>query len=411
MIGGGAVGLCIARSLLNRGSDVIVLERDVCGAAASQGNAGWITPGLSEPLAAPGAAAQALLWMLRRDSPFRVQPRLLLGIAPWLWRFWRSSRQGTFEDGLATLVELNSRTFALFEELEQDLDFEMHSDGLLFVARDRARLNAFDDVLAEMDRLGYSGSIERVDGDALAEIEPALVGGLAGAIRLCGERHVRPEDFVSRLAAELRARGGTIREHAEVRLESRQGQVVCRVDEDEEPAEVVIIAAGAWCAKLLGDLDLELPLQAAKGYSLTLEPGAIVPRLPLYLAEERLGVSPFRDHIRIAGTLELTGIDLRLDSRRIAALRVAAHRYLRPEVIREGGKPWTGLRPLLPDTIPAIGPISAFRNLYLATGHGTLGITLAPVTGELIADAVLTGGSNGNRRIGPDRIIQRRAKT
>jgi D-amino-acid dehydrogenase len=408
VIGGGAVGLCTARSLAIRGSDVVVLERGVCGAEASHGNAGWITPALSEPIAAPGAVAQALRWMMRVDSPFRLRPRLDSALASWLWRFWRSSGKKTFSSGLEALVRLNASTLVLFEELQQELGFEMHSDGLLFVARSRARIDAYARVLAEISRAGYQGSFELIEGEALREVEPALAGGLAGGVYVPDERHVRPEDFVATLAAGLRGRGVEIREQADVRLEADDGRVSCRLDDGEERPDAVVVAAGAWSATLLGGVGFRLPLQAAKGYSLTIEPGTVVPRRPLYLAEERLGVSPFRDHVRLAGMLELTGVDLRLDARRVDAVRAAATRYLRPDALSPGGEAWTGLRPLLPDTLPAIGVVPGYRNLYVATGHGTLGITLAPATAELLADMIGAGGAaNGDGRIRPDRFAQR----
>jgi D-amino-acid dehydrogenase len=138
-------------------------------------------------------------------------------------------------------------------------------------------------------------------------------------------------------------------------------------------------------------LDFSLPLQGAKGYGLTAERPSLAPQHALYLTEARVGVSPFDHAVRLAGTLELGSADLRLNSRRIGALRRAAALYLNPEALITTGKPWTGLRPLLPDGLPAIGPVPGWKSAFLATGHGLLGITLAPVTGELIADVVESG--------------------
>ena len=151
-----------------------------------------------------------------------------------------------------------------------------------------------------------------------------------------------------------------------------------------------MVAAGVATAALVRPLGFALPLQGAKGYGLTGEP-ALAPRLPLYLTEARVGVSPFDCAVRLAGTLELGSRDGAVDRRRVAALVHGATAYLRPEALVRDGEPWAGARPLLPDGLPAIGPVPGWANAHVATGHGMLGITLAPVTGEAVADAVTAG--------------------
>src|SRR5262249_39837142 len=137
VVGGGVIGLACAWYLRKGGAEVVVLERDAVGMATSRGNAGWVTPGLSNPLPAPGVTSQALRWMLRPDSPFLLRPRLDAGFAVWLWRFWRSCGRERYVAGMRAMLGLNARTLELYDGLAAEgIDFEMHSDGLLFLFLD-----------------------------------------------------------------------------------------------------------------------------------------------------------------------------------------------------------------------------------------------------------------------------------
>ncbi len=133
IVGGGVIGLACGWYLRREGASVVVLERDRCGEAASLGNAGWITPGLSNPIPAPGVTAQALRWMVKPDSPLLLRPRLDPAFAGWLWRFWRSAGRRQYVAGMRALLALNARTLELYDELRADgVEFESHADGLLF---------------------------------------------------------------------------------------------------------------------------------------------------------------------------------------------------------------------------------------------------------------------------------------
>ena len=387
------MGLCCARSLAQRGVDVVLVERDTCGRGASLGNAGWITPALSAPLPAPGVVRHALTWMARPDSPFWIRPRFDLHLGLWLWRFWRNSNRHRHLEGLRAMIAFAEPTFALYDELQRELGFEMHEGGLTFVVRDPRHIDEYVGLLDDATRAGYPANAQVVGPSELTDFEPALLPTLAGAVHLANERHVRPEDFTARLASHLRVRGVEVLEQANVteflvRSSSVRG---VRTQADEIAADAVVIAAGVWSRELAGMLGFALPLEGAKGYGITGARGSIVPKRALYLTEARLGVSPFDGGLRLAGTLEFAGIDLRVHARRVDALRRAAALYLRPEALLKGGEKWAGLRPLLPDGLPAVGQIPGWENVYLATGHGMLGITLAPATGEAIADTVMVG--------------------
>ena len=394
VVGGGVVGLCVAEALERRGAGVVVLDADRCGAAASAGNAGWITPGICDPLPAPGTMAQALRWMARPGSPLLVRPSLNPSFLRWSYAFWRSTTPRRWRAGMAALVALGDRALAAFDALaEAGVEFEMHTDGLLFVALSAEARDDELKLLRQQQALGYRGDFEPLDGAAVRAREPVLARSVAAGILAADERHVRPETLTAGLAAHLRARGVEVRERTGVAglAAGRPGWRLLLEDGGELRARRVVVAAGAASSLLLGPLGIDVPLEGAKGYSITEPSPSVRPRAPLYLLEAKLGVSPFAGGVRLAGTLELGARSLALSAPRLQALDDAAGRYLRGWRPSPDRHRWAGLRPLLPDGLPAIGPVPGRDGLFVATGHAMLGVTLAPATAEVLAPAVLEG--------------------
>jgi D-amino-acid dehydrogenase len=192
------------------------------------------------------------------------------------------------------------------------------------------------------------------------------------------------------LTEHLRAHGADLREHVRVeRIDRDGGGWAVRADGEVLRTERAVIAAGAQTGAVLAPLGVRLPLEGAKGYSVTDAAPPVRPRRPLYLLESKAGVSPYDGAVRIAGTLELGSRDVEVDARRLHALDHAGAKYLDGWYASVGRKDWAGMRPLLPDGLPAIGPVPGHPGLFAATGHAMLGVTLAPVTAELLAPAVL----------------------
>lgn len=391
IIGGGVIGLCCARALRKRGADVVLLERDTCGAGASRGNGGWVTPGLSAPIPAPGVMRQAAKWMLDRESPLLVRPRVDPTFLKWSYAFWRACSERTHRAGTAATLALAADCERRFDDLlAAGLDFEHYTEGLLFLVRDAAHLAEWQRAYEQLALLGFDGDVQLLDRAQLRATEPSVDAGVLGGLIGGRERHVRPESLTRALRDEL---GDIVQEGVTVtRLRGRDGGFRIEAADGFEVADRVVVAAGAWTSTLLQPLGVTLPLEAAKGYSVTAARGEGAPRRALYLTEAKVGVSPFRDAVRVAGTLELAGLDLRIDERRLAAVERAARTYLSgwrpgPERIR-----WAGLRPLAPDGVPIVGEVPGHEGLFVATGHGMLGITLAPSTGEALAPEVLGEG-------------------
>jgi D-amino-acid dehydrogenase len=391
VVGGGVIGLCTAYSLRRAGAEVVVVERDRCGQATSRGNAGWVTPGLSAPLPAPGVIPRSLLWMAKPDSPLLIRPRLRPGFLLWCWRFARSCSRARHRAGLEATLALNARTLELYDRMRADgVEFEMHADGLVFAALSERELAHEEAALDELRRAGYRGSTQTLDGDRLRALEPALSERVRGGFYAPAERHVRPETLMRGLAEALRRAGVETVEGAAVEgVERRNGGWRVRTPGRDLSAERVVVCAGVWSRSLLERLGVRLALEAAKGYSVTAAANGLRPRHPLYLLEAKLGCSPFEGAVRLAGTLELAGLELSLNRRRLEAITRAAASYLREWTPAGPELEWAGLRPLAPDGLPYIGRVPGTPGVYAATGHGMLGVTLGPATGEALVPLVL----------------------
>jgi D-amino-acid dehydrogenase len=384
VIGGGVIGLAVAWSLARRDAEVVVLERDRCGEGASAGNAGWVTPGLSAPIPAPGVMRQAAKWMLDAESPLLVRPLVDWDFLRWSLRFAQSCRATAHRSGTAATLALAGDTTSKFDLLrDEGVEFEMHADGLLYLVLDEAHLEAWLRAYEELEELGFDGDVEPLDRAGVAKLEPA-VGDVGAGLIARRERHVRPESLTAGLRADLERRGVAIEEGVHVRS-VRPGWHV-DTDEGTLDADAVVVAAGVWTRDLLRPLGIAVPLEAAKGYSVT-APGPPITR-PLYLTEAKVGASPFDGGLmRLAGTLELSGVDTDINARRLEAVVRAAAPYLGGWSPDGGRAEWAGLRPLAPDGVPIVG--EARPGLFVATGHAMLGITLAPATGEALAPTVL----------------------
>jgi D-amino-acid dehydrogenase len=259
------------------------------------------------------------------------------------------------------------------------------------VALDDAHVAEEWELLQQLASLGYAGRLDLLDGRAVRELEPALNGAVAGGVHAVEERHVQPGTLTAGLAAWLRANGGAVRDNVSVDGLTRNGSGwTVQTSAGPIDADRVVIAAGIWSAALLAMVGARIPLEAAKGYSVTMRTnGGAVPTHALMLQESKVGVSPFDGSLRLAGTLELAGEDLSLNRRRIDALVEAAGRYLDDFRPSAGGVEWAGLRQLLPDGLPVIGRVPGADGVTVATGHGMLGVTLAPATADALTPLVL----------------------
>ena len=392
VVGGGVIGLCTAHYLQKSGAEVVVIDRGAVGGGCSRGNAGWICPSICFPLPAPGLTLTSLRWLLRTDSPLYLKPSALPFLAPWLSSFRRHCNRRDFEQGSAALSALAADALELFAELHHEgICFEQRRDGLLMVFTGEAALQHEEKIL----RLtGYEDKTRTLTAAELIEAEPALGAEVVGGLLVEPEWHVRPESLCGGLSDSLRTRGVEILEQTEVhRVETEKDHAVAlETTHGSVEADAVVLATGAEAGRLSAQVGFPLPMQAGKGYSLTVDNPATSIGRPLYLVESKVTVTPLQGALRVGGTMELSGINQRIDPKRVKALARAAQRFL-PRVL-EGDRvtEWVGMRPLTPDGLPVIGPLPAVSNVFVASGHQMLGMTLAPSSGKALVSRLLGAG-------------------
>jgi glycine/D-amino acid oxidase-like deaminating enzyme len=306
--------------------------------------------------------------------------------------FLRHCTRRSSERGLAATALLSRDAFRYFDDMLADgLNVDLERRGLLLIGTSAASI---DGELAELGRLGehhIEVDITRLSAAECRDREPLIGRAVAGGIYVSTEGHLDPRQLTARLAALITSRGGSIRTGEPVTgFVSQGGRVTAVVAGTEVPVSSVVIAAGAHSVPVARMLGARLPMTAGKGYSFSVassqEPGA-----PMYLLETKAGVTPMAGRVRIAGTIEFSGLNRRLDPRRILALKLAARGYLPGLDWSQAAEEWTGMRPMCPDGLPVLDRVPGFGNAYLATGHSTLGITLAAVTGAHMASFVRDG--------------------
>jgi D-amino-acid dehydrogenase len=395
IIGGGVVGMCCAYELQRQGAEVVVLERGRIGEGASRGNTGWVCPSFTYPLPAPGIVGEGVRGMLR-GGPLVIHPSLDPTFVRWLLGFRRSCTRERWEHGVRALLALNARTIELFDAYAADgVEFELHRSGLVLVASTREGLESYVALFRELRAIGFSGAIEELAPDDACALEPSLARNrIAGGVHALVDRYVRPESLTGGLADWLVRKRVRIEDAVEVTGFAQAGDGVrIQTGDGQVDADRVVVAAGASSPPLLRSLGIRMPLVGARGYSVTLAGGETRPRHALYLAEAKVGISSYDDTVRIAGVFELGRAQATVDRGRLHAMVARIEPYFagwRPS----GEIPvleWAGLRPMTADGLPLIGRAPALRHVFVATGHGMLGVTLAPATAAALAPLVLEG--------------------
>jgi D-amino-acid dehydrogenase len=394
--GAGAVGLSCAYFLQRAGCEVTVLDAGPVGGGASWGNAGWVSPSLSAPIPGPAAVVTALRSIGKPDSPLWLAPQPDPAFALWGLSFLRHCTRASNERGLAATVLLSKDAFRFYDVMQADgLAVDLERRGLLFIARSAAELEA---ELAELSRAashGAAAGITRLSGDECRDRQPVIGPDVAGGVFVESDGHLDPRRLTAALAALVTSRGGTIRAGTPVRgFAVRDGRVaaVLAGAGEQIAADSVVIAAGALSVPVTRLLGARLPMTAGKGYSVSVACPEL-PEAPMYLVESRVGATPLTGRLRLAGTIEFSGLNSRLDRRRITSLTRAARAYFPALDWTDVAEEWTGMRPLCPDGLPVLDRVPGTANAYVATGHSTLGITLAAVTGAHMAEFVSTGSA------------------
>ena len=398
VIGSGLLGVSSAWFLARQGCDVTVVDR-LAGAAqgTSQANAGMLTPSMADPWNSPGIFWHLLQWLGREDAPFLLRPRALPAMFGWGLSFVAHSTPARQRASMDANLKLAAYSLATLRELRASLPlaYDQRALGTIKVFRDR---KAFDAAAARNKTLAALGLDVRTQTPAEAvATEPALApiqDALVGAIYCPADESGDARAFTVALAEHARAAGVQFHYGREItRFEHAGGRInAAFAGEVRYDAGQFVVAAGSWSAPLLAQLGIDLPVRPVKGYSITVPTAhwSGAPRMPVIDDALHAAATPLGARLRVAGTAEIAGYDLAVTPARIENLFGLLLGLFPdyPGLDRANAEPWAGLRPMSPDGVPRIGRLG-YDNLFVNTGHGHLGWTLATGSGALLADLLL----------------------
>ena len=395
IIGGGVIGLSTAYYCAQRGHRVTLLdrhpqERDGC----SFGNAGMVVPSHFVPLAAPGAVGTACRWMWNPESPLYIKPRLNWDLLSWGWKFMRAANEGHVQRSAPLLRDLSFASRACFEELAAlpNNDFSLVQQGLVMLCRTQHGLDDEAKYASQANDLGVPAQV--MDPKQLAQLDPGVTMEVAGGVYFPKDCHLSPGRFMAGLQRQLDRLGATTSWSTEVTGFTHQAACITSVQTTRGmfEADEVVLASGSWSPVIARHLGLKLPMQAGKGYSLTLTKPRELPRLCAICTEARVAVTPMDGSLRFGGTMEIAGLNEDINPVRVRGIIQAATKYY-PKFSPQdfaGIQPWRGLRPCSPDGLPYLGRTAKFSNLAIATGHAMMGLSLGPITGRIMSE-ILSG--------------------
>jgi len=395
ILGSGVIGTTMAYYMARAGHQVTVVDRQP-GAAleTSYANAGEVSPGYSAPWAAPGVPIKAIKWMLMEHGPLVIKP--MLDPAMWRWgasmlRNCTTRRYRVNKSRMVRLAEYSRDCLKALRE-ETGIRYDERSLGLLQLFRTQKQL---DGVAADMQILEEHGvPFQLLDREGYVRYEPALAQvkeKFVGGLRLPRDETGDCYKFTQNIAKIAEGLGVDFRFGVNIqRIEQRNGRITgVRTDAGTLTADKYVLALGSYSSKLLAPIGIDIPVYPVKGYSITVPvtDATKAPESTIMDETHKVAVTRLGDRIRVGGTAQLSGFDLNLNGKRRATLE-----FVVKDLFPQGGDVarsefWTGLRPMTPDGTPIVGG-TRYPNLYLSTGHGTLGWTMAAGTGRVMADLV-----------------------
>ncbi len=391
VIGGGIVGVCVARELQRDGHKVTLIEKGAIAQGCSYANAGWITPCFAMPLPQPGMLLKSLRWLLDPMSPLHIKPSLDPVLVRWLLLFMGAMTRKKMMKSIEALTALSKFSLEYYAEFASPRKDEVgfRKNGLLMVSGDDEGLEY---ARKEMDLMAGQGIEGRfMERDELLEFEPVLKPIVKGGVYFPNEAQIEPYTVSQFIAREFSDHGGTILANTEVfdfnvSPGGRVEEIITTHGKIRAP--LVVLAGGSWTPTLARRLGLSIPLLGGKGYSMSVTSSSRRPSRPIMIVDRKIAVTPRADSVRLAGTLELVNQDFSISPSRLNAIHQGAHEYLKLDGEDEPRDIWRGLRPCTPDGVPLIGFSDEVSNLFYCTGHQMLGLQSAPGSARLAADLI-----------------------
>lgn len=391
IIGGGIIGLSTAYYLQKEGHKVTVLEKSNFTSGASFINAGYITPSHIVPLAAPGIITKGIKWMFNSASPFYVKPRLDKDFLQWSWLFKKSATPKKVAKALPVIKDINVLSRELYKDIKasNDFDFTYDQKGLLMCYQTEKAGEEEWDTGKRAIELGLK--VENLTKEEVKKIEPNVDYNIKGAVYYHSDAHMTPNNYMHQLKAYLEKNGVEIIESSKVLdVDVANNQIQSVITRDQTyVADEFVLATGSWSQHMAKKIGIHIPLQAGKGYSINVQQETNI-TFPAILIEAKVAVTPMEGFTRFAGTMELGGINHKINQKRVNAIVNASKLYYKNLTIAEDEKQNAkcGLRPCSPDGLPYIGKSKNCKNLVVASGHAMMGWSLGPATGKLVSELI-----------------------
>jgi len=393
VVGAGIIGLCTAYYLSKKGIRVTVLDNTDGKDNCSYGNAGHIVPSHIIPLAAPGIVSQGLKWMLRSDSPFYIKPRFNKDLISWGLKFKKASTAQRVVKSMPVLNGLLMKSRFLIQELieKENIEVGFNGNGLVIYCKTKEALK--EETKTAFLAKRYGQRVEILDANEALKINPGLELDIKGAVWFKEDACLTPHMLMAFLKNILTEKHVEILHNHKVdSISSDKSGSITSITSNGHAfhADEYVLATGAWTSHLLKQLDIKLPLQAGKGYSFEVPQNGVQLTTSISLSEARVVAAPMMHGLRFAGTMEINGLDQHIRQQRIQGIVKSIPEYL-PQFTADHFndiKPWAGLRPCSPDGLPYIGRSKSCKNLLVATGHAMLGLSMGPITGQLISQLI-----------------------
>jgi D-amino-acid dehydrogenase len=393
IIGGGIIGLTTAWYCQKRGHQVTVIDREPDRRnGCSFGNAGMIVPSHFVPLAAPGMIRLGLKWMWNPRSPFYIRPRASWDLLAWLWKFKQACTAQHVRRAAPLLRDLHLASRECFDQLQTELPdgFGLVQNGLLMLCRSASAMKEETETSEMARRLNVTSQV--LDAEATAQLDPDIEMDVRGAVYYPRDCHLSPNRLMAALQTQLEQRGCRfLWETESTDFVSEGDQVACvHTSAGDVRADEFLICTGAWSSESARRLSISLPMQAGKGYSVTLDQPRQRPSICSILTEARVAVTPMNSALRFGGTMEIAGLDQSISMSRVDGIIRSVPDYFpafRGEDFAQCS-PWVGLRPCSPDGLPYLGRSARWRNVVISTGHAMMGVSLAMISARIASEII-----------------------
>lgn len=393
IVGGGMNGLCAAYYLQKKNYNVTVIDSGDISNSCSFGNMGFLSPSHFIPLASPGIVAEGVKHMLSSTSPFYIKPRLDLHFLRWAIKFYRNSTQKIVEKNSPSLSELLNLSRRLMNEIRDDIGdvFEMEEIGCMMMCRQQ---KTYEEELkmADAAEKKFGLSVERLNRGELQKREPNVELDIYGAVLFKNDAHIHPGKFMVAMKNYLEKNGVNFQLNTTVTGFEKSGKTIKSVitDKGTYSGTEILLSPGSWLPQLAKMLGITLLLEGGKGYSYTYDHVEKNIRNPAILVDGRCAITPWKQQLRIGGTMEFSGNNNKVLVNRMQGIYDSVKLFYPGLKIDfpPKDKIWTGLRPVTPDGLPYIGKADNFENLLIAGGHAMLGISEGAATGKIISDIV-----------------------